>query len=161
MNIDTFEGPYLVTKFAVNTSTGVAHTYTIAANETDYGLGLFRIMTSSNPAAIDLTSPFSYTVDDHGNITFVDSNEDGKITADGRFFIAADTDSTNTIESVMIAMKLTEGMTQASLQGEYIANIVGRNLVTGDYWSGRSRRPLMASESFATSSSSIHPEGVV
>ncbi len=138
MNIDTFDGPYLVTKFAVNTSTNVAHTYTIMANETGYGLGLFGIMQSSNPAAIGLTSPFSYTVQDNGNITFVDSNEDGKITEDGRFFMAADTDSTNIIESIMIAMKLSSGATTASLQGEYIANLVGRNLVTGDYWSGRS-----------------------
>lgn len=137
MNIDTFDGPYLVTKFAVNTSTNVAHTYTVVADKTGYGLGLFRIMQSSNPPAVSVISPFSYTVEDNGNITFVDSNEDGTIAGDGSFFMAADTDATNNIESIMIAMNTTTGMTQASLQGEYIANLVGRNLATGDYWTAR------------------------
>lgn len=137
MSIDTFEGPYMATKFAVNTSTNVAHTYTVAAEKTGYGLGLFGILHSSNPAGIGFTSPFAYTVEDNGNITFVDSNEDGKITEDGSFFMAADTDMTNDMESIMIAMKATTGMTQASLQGEYIANLVGRNLVSGDYWTAR------------------------
>jgi hypothetical protein len=137
MSIDTFDGPYLVTKFAINTSTGVAHTYTAGAEKTDYGLGFFGIVESSDPAAIGFLSPFSYTVEDNGNITFVDSNEDGKITEDGSFFMATDTDITNNLESIMIAMNTTTGMNQASLQGEYIANLFGRNLVSGDYWTAR------------------------
>jgi len=138
MNTDTFDGPYLVTKLMTNTSTGLTSTYVIAAEKTDYGLGFFEIMHSSNPAAIGVTSPFAYTVEDNGNITFVDSNEDGKITADSLLFMAADTDTTNNIESIMIALKADPAVTTASLQGEYIANLVGRNLVTGEYWSGRS-----------------------
>jgi hypothetical protein len=137
MNIDTFDGPYLATKFAINTSTNVAHTYTILAEETDHGLGAFGILESSNPAAIGFLSPFTYTVEDNGNITFVDSNEDGKITEDGSFFMATDTDPSNNLESVMIAMNPSTGMTRASLQGEYIANLFGRNLVSGDYWTAR------------------------
>ena len=137
MSIDTFAGPYLVTKFAVNTSTGVAHTYTAGAEKTGYGLGLFRIVQSSHPPSIGFLSPFSYTVEDNGNITFVDSNEDGKIKEDGSFFMATDTDTTNDIESIMIAMKASTGMNQTSLQGEYIANLFGRNLVSGDYWTAR------------------------
>lgn len=137
MSIDTFDGPYMATKFLVNTSTGVAHTYTIAADKTGYGLGLFRVVQSSDPLAIDFTSPFLYTVEDNGNITFVDSSEDGKITEDGSFFMASETDTTNNMESLMIAMKATTGMNRASLQGEYIANLFGRNLVSGDYWTAR------------------------
>ena len=63
MNIDTFDGPYLVTKFMINTSTGAAHTYIIGAEKTDYGLGLFEILASSNPTAAGLMSPFAYTVE--------------------------------------------------------------------------------------------------
>lgn len=137
MNIDTFDGPYLVTKFMINTSIGVANTYLIAADKTGYGLGLFEIMRASSAPPI-VISPFAYTVADNGNITFVDSNEDGKITADGGFFMAADTDTTNNITSIMAAIKMDSSVTEASLQGEYIVNLVGRNLVTGDYWSGRS-----------------------
>ena len=137
MNIDTFDGPYLVTKFAVNTSIGLAHTYTALAVKTDYGLGAFEIAQSSDPAAIGFVSPFMYTVGDNGNITFVDSNEDGKITEDGSFFMATDMDTTNNLESIMIAMNTTTGMNQASLQGEYIANLFGRNLISGDYWTAR------------------------
>ena len=37
----------------------------------------------------------------------------------------------------MIAMKSSAGMNQASLQGEYIANLFGRDLVSGDYWTAR------------------------
>ncbi len=138
MNIDTFDGPYLVTKLMTNTSTGVTNTYVIAAEKTDYGLGFFEIMDSSNPAAIGVISPFAYTVEDNGNITFVDSHEDGKITADSSFFMAADTDTTNSIESIIIALKANAAVTTASLQGDYIVNLVGRNLVTGEFWSGRS-----------------------
>ena len=137
MNIDTFDGPYLATKFAINTGTNVAHTYTIAAEETDYGLGAFRIISSSDPLAIDFISPFTYTVEDNGNITFVDSNEEGKIMEDGSFFMATETDNTNNLESIMIGMNPSTGMNQASLQGEYIANLFGRNLVSGDYWTAR------------------------
>ncbi len=67
----------------------------------------------------------------------MDSNEDGKIKEDGSFFMATDTDTTNNIDSIMIASKTTTGMTRASLQGEYIANLFGRNLVSGDYWTAR------------------------
>lgn len=137
MSIDTFEGPYLATKFSINTTTDVAHTYTIGAEKTGYGLGLFGIVQSSNPAAVGFISPFTYTVEDNGNITFVDSNEDGKITEDGSFFMATDTDTTNNLESIMIAMKASTGMSRASLQGEYIANLFGRNVVSGDYWTAR------------------------
>ena len=37
----------------------------------------------------------------------------------------------------MIGMNPSTGMNQASLQGEYIANLFGRNLVSGDYWTAR------------------------
>jgi len=137
MNIDTFDGPYLVTKFAVNNSANLAHTYTAVAEKTAYGLGLFSILLSSDPVARGFASPFSYTVEDNGNITFVDSNEDGKITEDSSFFMATDMDTTNNIESIMVGMKATRGMISASLQGEYIANLIGRNLVSGDYWASR------------------------
>ena len=138
MTIDTFDGPYMVMKLAANASTDTAHTYLMAADKTDYGLGLFEIMHSSNPAVIGVRSPFAYTVEDNGNITFVDSHEDGKIAADGAFFMASDTNTTNNIASIVIALKASSAVTTATLQGEYITNLVGRNLVTGDYWAGRS-----------------------
>jgi hypothetical protein len=138
MNIDTFDGLYAVMKLAANTSTDTAHTYLMTADKTDYGLGLFAITHSSHPAAIGVISPFAYTVEDNGNITFVDSHEDGKIAADGSFFMASDTNTTNNIASIVIALQASPGVTTATLQGDYITNLVGRNLVTGDYWAGRS-----------------------
>ena len=141
MSVDTFSGPYLVMKFAANRATGVAHTYTAIAAETGSGLGLFRTLHSSDPAAVGVTAPFTYSIEPNGNIEFVDSHEEGKILADGSFFMAADTDTTNNLETVMVAMPvdLTSGGTlmNADLSGEYMANMIGYNLVTGDYWTAR------------------------
>ncbi len=139
MSVDTFNGPYFVTKFAANTALGITHTYTAVATETGHGLGLFAIAESSDPAAVGISSAFHFSIEDNGNITFTDSHEEGKIKSDGSFFIAGDADSTNHIESIMMGIPLdTSGtMTQADLEGEYIANLIGRNLVTGDYWTAR------------------------
>lgn len=139
MSVDTFNGPYLVTKFATNTSLDITHTYAVAATETGHGIGAFAVAQSSDPAATGARSAFHYSIEDNGNIFFSDSHEEGKIKSDGSFFIAGNTDTTDNIESIMFGIPLDESgsMTSADLEGEYIANLIGRNLVTGDYWTAR------------------------
>jgi hypothetical protein len=140
MSVDTFGGPYLVTKFATNTALGITHTYTAAAMKTGYGIGIFRILQSSDPAAIGVVSPFHYTIEDNGDIFFTDSHEEGKIKSDGSFFIASNTDTTDNLESIMMGIPIsdTSGTAgNADLEGDYIGNLIGRNLVTGDYWTAR------------------------
>lgn len=140
MDVDTFTGPYLVTKMVTNKALGITHTYTAIAVKTGHGIGAFRILQSSDPAAVGIVSPFHYSVEDNGRIVFTDSNEEGMIKADGSFFIASNTDSTDNLESVMMGIPCEETPgpeDNAHLEGEYIGNIIGRNLVTGDYWSAR------------------------
>lgn len=141
MSVDTFSGPYMVGKFAANRATGVAQTYVALATETGSGLGIFRIGQSSDPAAVGAAAPFTFTIAPNGNIEFVDSHEEGKILADGSFIMAADTDTTNDLETVMVAMPIDDGagatLMNEELSGEYIANVIGYNVVTGDYWTAR------------------------
>lgn len=140
MSVDTFTGPYLVTKLVTNKALGITHTYTAVAAKTGHGIGIFRILQSSDPAAVGVTSAFHYTVEDNGNIVFTDSREEGKINPDGSFFIASNTDTTDNLESIMMGIPFDEtpgAEVNAHLEGEYIGNIIGRNLVTGDYWTAR------------------------
>lgn len=139
LDLDTFDGPYLVTKFAVNTATAVAHTYAIIATRTGADIGAFRVVASSNAAAVNIISPFTYDVEDNGNIIFDDSHEEGKIKSDGSFFIASDSDPTNDFETIMVGMKSAAGdpMATSDLQGEFIVNLIGRNLTSGDYIASR------------------------
>lgn len=137
MDLDTFDGPYFVTKFAVNTATLVAHTYAIIATRTGADIGAFRIMVSSNAAAVGILSPFTYDIEDNGNIIFDDSHEEGKIKSDGSFFIASDSDITNDFETIMVGMKAGSGMATSNLEGEFIVNLIGRDLVSGDYIASR------------------------
>jgi hypothetical protein len=141
MSVDTFSGPYVVMKYAANKATGVAHTYLALAEETGSGLGIFRIGQSSDPAAVGAAAPFTYTIDPNGNIEFVDSHEEGKIVSDGSFFMAADTNTSNDLETVMVGLPIDEAASgtviNADLSGEYIANLIGYNMATGDYWTAR------------------------
>lgn len=140
MDVDTFTGPYLVTKMVTNKALGITHTYTAVAIKTGYGIGIFRVVQSSDPAAVGVTSPFHYTVEDNGRIVFTDSHEEGMIKSDGSLFIASNMDSSDNLESIMMGIPCEETPgpeDNAHLEGEYIGNIIGRNLVTGDYWNAR------------------------
>jgi len=138
MVTDDFDGQFLILKFAHNRATGFAHTYASLSTTTGHGLGVFEIGSTSDPGVpVHVPLPFSFSVEDNGRISFPDSKEMGLLRSDGNLFIAANTDDTDDISSFMIGMSLSSGMTTASLQGEYVANMIGFSIARNELWSAR------------------------
>ena len=137
MTTDDFAGPYFATMFAVNRSTGWAQTYVMLASQTDVGLGLFRVMVSSDPAAIGVASPFTFTVEDDGTFTLVDSHQRGALSSNGSMFMTAEVEEANDIDSITFGFKVGSGLSTRSLHGEYIGNLVGQNTATKALWTAR------------------------
>jgi hypothetical protein len=137
MSVANFTGAYLVTSFAFNGATGVAHTYAMVAGQTGEGLGLFSVLNSSDPAAVGVTSPFAFTVEDDGAFAIVDSGDRGGLKSDGSMFVTADTNDTNDIDSIMFGIRTGSGLDSRILRGEYILNMVGQHTVTKALWTAR------------------------